>query len=184
LVTEFLKSIADDLTRQHLWPHSVATLEKDAMVVQYSSIPISPLAHVRSTLHKRLSLVSRAHGLAYLAFCGSAERHRLARIAVSAEHPEDRVIGTGREWRRLIRQSRELGYAVRATNADPFTRSIAVPVMLEPGRVVATLGMTFFRNVVRGPEMASYAASLRTAASVASEHLRIQIAGQHSARWR
>jgi IclR family transcriptional regulator, mhp operon transcriptional activator len=37
LVVEVLKSIANDLTREHLWPHSVATLEKDAMVVQYSS---------------------------------------------------------------------------------------------------------------------------------------------------
>jgi IclR family mhp operon transcriptional activator len=176
LVVEVLQSYADALTRKHLWPLSVATLEHDAMVVQYSSIPLSPHAHVRTTLHKRLSLISRAHGLAYLAFCSSAERHRLARIAVKAKRPEDAVVSSARDWRSLIHQARRRGYAVRAAKVDPLTCTIAVPIMIEPRRVVATLGMTFFRSVVREPQIASYASALTSVAAVASERLRLEIA--------
>jgi len=176
LVVEVLRSYADELTRKHLWPLSVATLEHDAMVVQYSSIPLSPHAHVRTTLHKRLSLISRAHGLAYLAFCSSAERHRLVRMAVTARQPEDRVVSTASDWRRLVRQARKRGYAVRSPEVDPLTSTIAVPIMIEPRRVVATLGMTFFRSVVREPQVTSYASALKSVASVASERLRLEIA--------
>jgi IclR family mhp operon transcriptional activator len=176
LVVEVLKSFANDLTRQHLWPHSVATLEKDAMVVQYSSIPISPLGHVHSTLHKRLSLLDRAHGRAYLAFCSSAERHHLVRVAATAKRPDDCAVRSGRDWRRMIRQSRKCGFAMRMGEIDPFTGSIAVPIMIEQGRVIATLGMTFFRSVVREPQIASYAAALKNAATAASKRLRMEIA--------
>lgn len=176
MVVEVLQSFADALTREFLWPFSVATLEYDAMVVQYSSIPLSPMAHVRTTLHKRLSLISRAHGLAYLASCSSSERHRLARIAVSSHQPEDKVVGSGRDWRRLIKQTRLRGYAVRASAMDPFTCSIAVPIVLEPNRVVATLGMTYFRNVVREPQIIAYATSLKAAAESGAVRIRSEIA--------
>jgi IclR family mhp operon transcriptional activator len=171
LVVEVLRTFADDLTRKHLWPMSVATLDRDAMVIQYSSIPLSPLAHVRTTLHKRLSLVSRAHGLAYLSFCSGVERHRLLKVAASAARPEDAVISNGHDWRRLIRQSQMRGYAVRASKLDPFTCTIAVPVMSGRNRVIATFGMTFFRSVVREPQIHNYAEALRSAAAMAAPQL-------------
>jgi hypothetical protein len=68
---------------QHLWPFSIATLEQNVMVVQYTAMELSPLGHVRTTLHRRLSLVGRAYGIAYLAFCSSIERHHLARAPSS-----------------------------------------------------------------------------------------------------
>ncbi len=176
-VVEVLRAHADALTRRNLWPHSVATLEHDAMVVQHTSIPLSPHAHVRTTLHKRLSLLSRAHGLAYLAFCGSAERHRLVRLAVSARRPEDRVVGDAAEWRRLVAKNRRRGYALRLSEADPLTCTVAVPVMAGPGRVAATLGMTFFRSVVREPQLAVHAAELGAAAEAAAAELRRSAAG-------
>ena len=43
-----------------------AVLENNAMVVRYSTIPLSPLAMRHSTINVRLSLVSRAIGRAYL----------------------------------------------------------------------------------------------------------------------
>lgn len=170
-MVEVLRGYADQLTQDSLWPHSVATLEHNSMVVQYSSIPLSPLAHVHTTLHKRLSLLTRAHGIAYMAFCSSAERHRLTRLAVAARRPEDRVVGSAREWRRLIMQTRGRGYAVRAADVDPFTCTIAVPVLSNPRRVAATLGMTFFRSVVRQPQIVAYAEALRSASRAAARRL-------------
>ena len=176
LVMEMLKDSTDDLTRRYLWPFAVATLERDAMVVQYSSLPLSPLGHVRTTLHKRLSLLSRAHGLAYLSFCSSLERHRLLRLAASLKNPEDAVIRDSKTWRRLIRQTRVRGYALRASTADPFTQSVAVPVLLQPGRVVATLGVTFFTRSVNGARMAELATALRAAAEIGATNIAMALA--------
>jgi IclR family transcriptional regulator, mhp operon transcriptional activator len=181
LVVETLRAHVDELTRFHLWPFSVATLDRDAMVVQYSSIPLSPLAHVRTTYHKRLSLLSRAHGLAYASFCNRLERRHLVRLAVNARNPEDRVIASATCWGQLVRQTRRRGYALRATDVDAFTQTIAVPIMLEPGRVIATLGMTFFRKVVRESQFADYASVLKVTATTAVQRLREELALSRSA---
>jgi IclR family mhp operon transcriptional activator len=176
LLVEILRAHVDELTRFHAWPFSVATLDRDAMVVQYSSIPLSPLAHVRSTFHKRLSLLSRAHGLAYIAWCNSVERRHLVRMAIETDNPDDRTIDSVRAWRRIITQTRARGYALRATDVDTFTQTIAVPIILEPGRVTGTLGMTFFRKVVREAQYADYAAVLKLTASAAAQRVREEIA--------
>src|SRR5690606_2941939 len=87
MIVERLSKYVDALTMQHLWPFSIATLEHDVMVIQYTAMELSPLSHVRTTLHRRLSLVGRAYGIAYLAFCSSIERHHLARIIFSQDYP-------------------------------------------------------------------------------------------------
>jgi IclR family mhp operon transcriptional activator len=172
IVVETLRPIADRLTKDHLWPFAVATLEQDAMVIQYSSIPLSPLAHVRSTLHKRVSLISRAHGLAYLAFCSSKERALLLKLALERNFIEDRITSSNLQWRRILRQTRRNGYAMRITNADPFTNSIAVPIIVEPGSVMATLGMTYFRSVVKQSQIEQMASALKKAAEEAAGIIR------------
>lgn len=180
LVVNILRAHVDELTRFHSWPFSVATLDRDAMVIQYSSIPLSPLAHVRSTYHKRLSLLSRAHGLAYIASCGSVERRHLIRLAMSLDNPEDRIVGTPFAWRRAVRETRARGYALRLTDVDPFTQSIAVPIVAEPGRVIATLGMTFFRRVVKSSQCADYASVLKLTAAAAGLRIREEIANRQA----
>jgi IclR family mhp operon transcriptional activator len=180
LIVEVLRAHVDELTRFHKWPFSVATLDRDAMVVQYSSIPLSPLAHVRTTYHKRLSLLSRAHGLAYLSFCNRIERRHLLRLGVALRNPDDRVITSARQWGELVRSARRRGFAIRATDVDSFTHTLAVPIMLEPGRVIATLGMTFFRSVVRESQFADYASVLKNTAAAAAERIRHE-AGLHAA---
>jgi IclR family mhp operon transcriptional activator len=151
------------------------------MVVQYSSIPQSPLAHVKTTLHKRLSLVSRAHGRAYIAFCSSQERRHLLRMIVASEDPENDVIASAEEWRRLVVQTRKRGYAMRAAGIDPQTSTIAVPVRLQSGHVVATLGMTFFRRAVNNRKIGSYAAALQTAAEAAARQIEAQLSAKGTA---
>lgn len=175
LVVETLKPHVEELTRQHLWPFAIGTLEGDRLVIQYSTIPSSPLAHVRSTLLKRLPLISSGHGRAYLSFCSHLERHRLAKLIVSRPHPERDTVPTVRHWRRMIRQTRERGYSIRANQIDTETRTIAVPIMLDPGRVIATLGMTFFRRSVRSHQIESYAHSMQATAAKAAAQLREEI---------
>lgn len=171
MIVERLGRYADELTGKHLWPFAIATLDRDAMVIQYSSIPLSPLAHVRTTLHRRLPLIGRAHGIAYLSFCSSAERYHLIRLIASGDYPETDAVRTGKDWRKLILLTRKRGYAMRPKEVDPSTSTIAVPIAIAPGRVVATIGMTFFRRVLKQPQIVNYAEILKHAARRASADL-------------
>src|SRR6185436_11482781 len=102
---------------------------------------------------------------------GSQERRHLLRLIVGSGDRENDVVANAEEWRRLITQTRKRGYAIRAAGIDPQTSTIAVPVRLESGLVVATLGMTFFRRAVKNGKIAAYAAALKAAAAEAAQHV-------------
>jgi IclR family mhp operon transcriptional activator len=172
LIVEVLKPVVDALTKEYLWPFAAATLDHNAMVVQYSSIPLSPLAHARSTLHKRASLISRAHGLAYMALCSSRERTLLLKLALERNFQEDRIVSTNYQWRKALRTTRKAGYASRLSKADPFTNSLAVPIVVEPGHVAATIGVTYFRRVVKRSQIAQMVDALKREAASAATAIR------------
>jgi len=175
LIVELIQPVIDGLTKEYLWPFAVSTLDTDAMVVQYSSIPLSPLAHVRSTFHKRLSLISKAHGLAYMSFCNKRERKLLLKMALEKDFVEDRIVSSNYQWRRALRQTRKLGYATRLSKADKSTNSLAVPILLEEGTVAATIGVTYFLKAVKPTQIQLIIKSLKSEAITAAETLRRQI---------
>ncbi len=138
---------ADALTREFLWPAAIATLDVDAMVVRYSTIPFSPYAHVSSTMDKRLSLIERAHGRAYLAFCARAERDALLNAIEASNGNASAASFDRRKLLWALQAARRAGYAKRAADLDPKTSSIAAPIFVS-NMVWATIGFTFFSAVV------------------------------------
>ena len=143
-VIEIGAPFADALTRELLWPSAITTLDVDAMVVRYSTIPASPYAHVSSTMNKRLSLVERAHGRAYLAFCSRSERDSL----LSTLEATSRTPSTNRSrLLRTLKAAHRAGYAKRALELDPKTSTIAAPILVDK-KVRATIGLTFFTGAV------------------------------------
>lgn len=136
-----LRQRADALTQKHGWPSAICTLDGDAMVVRYSTIPSSKFSPVHSTINRRLSLLYRAHGRAYLAFCPEAERTYL--LDLLAEHQDDPF-----DRAELVEQLaaiRTTGFALRAPRLQTEANTMAVPYWSK-GRLVATLGLTFFRR--------------------------------------
>lgn len=129
----------DDLTRRKLWPASLASLDYDAMIVRYSTIPISPYSHKQSTMQRRLSLALRAHGRAYLAHCPKPELLSLLRPMA-----EDVV----KHLKLVLPTFRRQGWALRHPALDPQTGSIAVPLMTANSQVLGTIGFTYFRRGV------------------------------------
>lgn len=125
------------------WPAALATLDGTTMVVRLSTIPESPFSHAANTLNKRLDLLTRAHGRAYLAFCQSDERRCLYRRLCEVELSRLTVDELAARMEPILRQARHLGYAERAHEIDPQTSTLAVPVV-DDGHIVATLGVTFF----------------------------------------
>lgn len=145
LFLEQAKEILLDLTGDIRWPAALATLDNTSMVVRLSTIPESPLAHTHSTLQKRLDLLMRAHGRAYLAHCPDEERlslyRRLREEELTRLAPED----IEARMRPILAHVRHLGYAERDHEIDPQTTTVAVPVFFS-GKLTATIGVTFFRG--------------------------------------
>lgn len=138
---------AEALTRKIKWPLALAVPDYDAVVVRYSTIPHSPLALLHSTLNMRLSLVGRALGRAYLAFCSREERKALLDILRMSTHEEDQVARNASQLQAMLKKTRQQGYALRAPGIRPVSGTLALPIMEGP-RVVATVGMTWMTSAI------------------------------------
>jgi IclR family mhp operon transcriptional activator len=130
----------------------VAVPDGNAVFIRYSTVPSSPLALLHSSINMRLSMVTRALGRAFLAFCDSDERDIiLTALSVSPE-PEDSFARNLPAVRRVLSEVRTRGYATRDPRVRPVSNTIAVPIF-ENARVVATVGLTYISSALR-PEQA------------------------------
>lgn len=155
MIVEQAAPFLDDLTRRLLWPVALASLDFDAMIVRYSTIPISPYSHKQSTMERRLSLSLRAHGRAYLAHCPQPERDSLM-----GAMPDDIV----EHLRMVLPVYRQQGWAPRHPALEPQTGSIAVPLFGANRQVIGTIGFTFFRRAVDHREEQNLAQELQATA--------------------
>lgn len=170
-VVEAAAPVADALTRDLKWPVAVAVFETDAMVVRYSTIPQSPLSLLHSTINMRLSVVSRALGRAFLAFCTRREQEAILDIVRQSSHAEDAPARDARAIRKMLAETRRRGYALRDPGVRPISSSIAVPIF-DGRRVVASLCMTWFTSTLRAQEVVKrYLPSLQRAAKDISASL-------------
>ncbi len=148
LVVEAARPSAIRLTQQLKWPAAVAVPEQDAVVICFSTIPDSHMAPIHSTVGLRLSLLGRGLGRAYLAFCPAQERQALLRMVAARppgeDHPPD-LMATARS---IIATVRREGFAERDPQVEPRnSNTVAMPIR-ERGRVVATIGIGFYRSAV------------------------------------
>lgn len=152
MVVEAATPLMDALTLRVKWPTAIAILQDDAMIVRYSTIPLSPLALKHSTINVRLSLVSRAIGRAYLAFCPAQQQDALLRALARSDSPEDQAARDEGTIRRVLQQVRADGYALRDPSVWPASNTLAVPVFDRNGPAAA-LGMTFFASTLKPQEV-------------------------------
>jgi len=171
-LVEAARPVAEAITREIKWPVALAILDVDAMVVRYSTIPNSPLALLHSTLNMRLSLVSRALGRAYFAFCAPGERDALVEILKLSGNPEDAPARDARAIRRIVTETREHGYALREPGVRPVSGTLAIPVF-EGKRVTASLGITWFASTLNNEQAVErYLPRLQAAAAEIGERLK------------
>ncbi|MFV1463839.1 MULTISPECIES: DNA-binding transcriptional regulator [unclassified Phaeobacter] len=150
LVVEAGRAYAIALTKQVTWPVSIAIPDQGDVVVRFSTIPDSPISPFHATVNMRLSLDLHGLGLAYLAFCPEDEQRILLKSIFErgrSETPQSGDTETGLQGRlALIKQQ---GFAERLRAAgNESSNTIAVPILGE-GRVLGTLGITYFRSAVR-----------------------------------
>lgn len=147
-VIEAARPVADELTRRILWPCAVCALDIDAVVVNYSTIPDSPISPFHASLGRRLSLGERALGRAYVAFCPPEERRILRDIMRASPDPENSQLSDDM-FDRMVARTRARGFAERNSAVEPRNSgTIAFPIFMGE-RVLATFGVTYFRSALR-----------------------------------
>ena len=149
------------VTKQIKWPLALGTLDCDAIVVRYSTMPYSPLAVQATTLGHRLGLLESAMGQAYLAYCESSELSIL-RDLLQASDPDgslitDELIGT------TVQQTRQRGYGLRLPRVPGASATVAVAIMND-SRILGVLSMTTFGNLMNEKLLGTYLPILRDTA--------------------
>ncbi|CAN5735808.1 DNA-binding transcriptional regulator [soil metagenome] len=150
-IVEAVAPLLDALTEEVRWPSALAVPEGGSIVVLYSTIPASPLSLLHSSINMKLSLVSRALGRAYLAFCDADEREVLIKLAAASDEAEDRGARDLRTLTDTLELVRRQGYALRDVTVRPVSRTLAVPVF-DARRAVAAIGITWFASTMKSEE--------------------------------
>lgn len=173
LVVEAGRAWAVAITRKHQWPVSISCLDRDAVVVRFSTVPDSSVSPFHKTVNMRLGLLTRGMGLAYLAYTPQEEFDLLIEMLRTSDDPENAIAKDETRVRKLIDKVRAQGYASRVRHVEPRnSNTIAVPIMNENARVVASLGLTYFTSAFSEEEACSrYVPALKTAAAEISHDL-------------
>jgi len=149
------------VTKHIKWPLALGTLDRDAIVVRYSTMPYSPLAVQATTLGHRLGLLESAMGQAYLAHCDASEL-AILRDILRASDPDGHQI-TDELIESTVKQTRQRGYGLRLPRVSGASATVAVPIMDEL-RVLGVLSMTTFGNLMNEKLLATYLPILRDTA--------------------
>ncbi|MCR9134675.1 MAG: DNA-binding transcriptional regulator [Alphaproteobacteria bacterium] len=174
LVVEAGRPHAAALTKQFMWPATIAILQDAMVIVRYSTIPDSPNSPFHATVNMRLTLDHHALGLAYLAFCPTEQQDTLIKMLMAEEEgSKDRIQEKEVLLRRKLKTVRDQGFADRDANMEPrSSNTIAVPVMSED-RVLGTLGVTYFRAAhKRADAIGKFTSKLQTAVRRISRDIR------------
>jgi IclR family transcriptional regulator, mhp operon transcriptional activator len=151
-IVEAAAPLLEAMTKKVKWPLAVAIPDGHAVYIRYSTVPRSPLALLHSSINMRLSLVTRALGRAFLAFCDKDERDIILRALSVSPEPEDSFAKNFPAVRRVLSDIRARGYATRDPRVRPVSNTIAVPIF-DDTRVVATVGLTYISSALK-PEQA------------------------------
>src|SRR5690606_20239886 len=89
MVVEAGRPWAVAVTRKYQWPVAIALLDRDAVVVRFSTVPDSSMSPFHKTVNMRLPLLTRGMGLAYLAFTPKEEFDLIVEMLRRSDDPED-----------------------------------------------------------------------------------------------
>jgi IclR family mhp operon transcriptional activator len=142
LIIEIAEELMIDFTSREGWPLALGLFERDAVVVRASTIPYTSLSLFHSSMNMRHSLITRAMGRAYLAYCSPNVQRIILEILKGTGKHEDAGASDTEAVLQMLEKVRAQGYALRDPAYEPRTSTLGVPVMLGQ-RVAACLGMTW-----------------------------------------
>ena len=147
-VTQVAKPFIHDLSREIVWPVSIATLSGTLMLVRESTDHSSPLAVERYSAGFRAPLLTTAAGRVYLANSPAPQRETIIEILARSNKEEDRAARAPADLQRTFSEIRASGYAtVTRTRRLMEEIALSVPILLDD-RVLASLTVRFAASAV------------------------------------
>lgn len=174
MVVEAARPWAQDLTLTTKWPVAIATMDENAMMVSYSTSAESPMSPYQGILHRRMGLLSKAMGQAYLAFCPREERKLILSMLASKPHPDSKLGYTSTHIENLVDTVRRQGYAARTTGQSTTPSSSLALCIYDPDgmRVLGTMTLTWYRSAVSIEQaLERYLPKLRSACEGVTENV-------------
>lgn len=144
-LAELAAPIMVSTTHAIKWPLSLGVIDHHQIRVVYCTMPYSPYAIRPSSVGRRYELTESASGRAYLSFCGPVERRILIEEMNSREDDGPRLTDL-RAMRRMIRETRRQGFAVRYGHHRSESAALAVPVF-SAGMLRVLVYTTFARQM-------------------------------------
>jgi len=167
-VVEAARPFLSALTAELKWPIGLATLDRDAMRVRFSTGPESPFTIDENYVNRRVPLLLSALGRAYIAFCTDDEREKIIELMRESSRGTDRMARDPRAVSRLIQSVRRAGFASAVEYPNAPAHGMAVPV-LSGGRAIAAITLRYLGRRLADKDAAQrYLAPLqRTAQAIA-----------------
>lgn len=172
LAVEAGRPWAQELTRVYKWPAAIAVPDGNAVVVCDTTSGESPMTPYHGLINKRLGLVTKALGRAYLAFCPAEERRLTMRLLQTSDHPDREIMKSPGVIEQLIRTTQRTRFAERVSaTVDDASSSVAVPIYEHGKRkILATIGLTYYTSAVRREDVLdNYVPHLQAASAGISE---------------
>lgn len=139
------------LTRELLWPVSIATRVGLRMVVRDSTHSMTSLTFQNYYPGDTLPLFSTASGKVHFAFCDDVEREAIMKGLKAFGESDERALAYFSDTIEKAKQVRKRGYATHGKNKHTETpgktSSLSVPIMLGD-RFLATLNLIFFASAM------------------------------------
>ncbi|HSM94615.1 MAG TPA: IclR family transcriptional regulator C-terminal domain-containing protein, partial [Rhizomicrobium sp.] len=165
IVVEAARPHLSALTAEHKWPIGIATLDRDAMRVRFSTGRESPFAIDENFVNRRVPILLSALGRAYIAFSADAEREKILDLLRGSSRGTDRMARDPRAVSRLLQSVRRAGFASAMENPNAPAHGMAVPVLLD-GVSVAAITLRYLGRKLADRDAAQrYLAPLQRAAA-------------------
>jgi len=173
-VTLIAREYMYELCQETVWPCAIATLSGNTMLVRQTTDHRSPLAVEKRGAGFRVSILSSAAGLCYLAFCPTEQRDTLMEMLAKSKEPENQAAKNKKKVYESLLETRKRGFSVwhRKRRVADET-SFAVPLIVED-RLLACLSMRFASTAISEAEaIEKFVPRLRKATQdIAEEFLR------------
>lgn len=175
LAVEAGRPWAQELTRVHKWPVAIAVPNGNAVMVCDTTCGESPMAPYHALIYKRMGLVTTALGRAYLAFCPPEERRLTMQLLKNSVHPDSEIMELSDMVDHVIRVTQKMRFAERiGVKASEPSSSVAVPIYgHDEGKILATIGMTYYTRAVRREDVLKrYVPQLKAASAAITESIK------------
>jgi IclR family transcriptional regulator, mhp operon transcriptional activator len=163
-IGEAAAPVLDKLCQQISWPSDLLVPAGDCMEIAETSQTRSPFLIAISGIGYRVNWLLSGVGRAYLAFCPDKEREAILQRIVNSDKPEDRLARDRRRLDRILLETRQRGYGIRATGfggglygtppKDDGLAAIALP-LLDRGRVHGSINILWMRTAFTIEEFAA-----------------------------